>query len=62
MEIRQHFTEQWMGQRRDQTRNEKCIEMNENGNRTSQNLQDAAKADLRNSGDKCWLQEMKKLK
>ena len=47
VEIKQHVTEQPMGQRRNQKRNKKYLKTNENGNITHQNLWDAAKAALR---------------
>ena len=46
VEIKQHTSEQSMGQRRNQ-KERKYFETNENGNTTTQNLWDAAKAVLR---------------
>ena len=47
MEIKQHATEQQMGQRRHKKRNKKYIETDENGNTTNHNICDVAKAVLR---------------
>ena len=47
MDIIQHATEQLMGQRRNQKRNQKIHWDKQNGNITYQNLWDAAKGVLR---------------
>ena len=47
MEVKQHATEQPMGQIRNPKRNQKHLETNKNGNTTYQNLWDVAKEVLR---------------